>query len=240
MQFEILTVFPRMFDSALAEGVVAKGMDRGLIRVRWWDLRQFAGGRYRQTDDYPYGGGSGMVMKPEPIARALDALQAEGPRAHVVLLTPQGVPFRQERAAALAERERVALLCGRYEGVDERIRLHFVDEELSVGDYVLTGGGLPALVVLDAVARLVPGVLGSAESTRSDSFADGVLENPHYTRPAEFRGHEVPGVLLSGDHAAIRRWRRREALRRTRERRPDLLTRARLSPEDRELLEGLG
>ncbi|MBI2880785.1 MAG: tRNA (guanosine(37)-N1)-methyltransferase TrmD [Candidatus Tectomicrobia bacterium] len=233
MIFEVITIFPRMLDSPLAEGVLKKAIDKGLLTVRVHDLRDFTDDPYRTTDDSPYGGGGGMVMTPEPFARAVESLQKENPRGRVILLTPQGGLFTQERARALAREGRLILLCGRYEGVDERVREIYVDEEISVGDYVLTGGELPALVVIDAVARMIPGVLGCARSAEEDSFADGLLDFPHYTRPEVFRGSRVPAVLLSGDHGAIRRWRRRQALLRTAERRPDLIREEGLSEEER-------
>ena len=205
MIFEVITIFPRMFDSPLAEGVVRKAIDKGLLRVQVHDLRDYTDDPYRTTDDYPYGGGGGMVMTPEPISRALEEVQKGGPRARVIYLSPQGTVFTQDRARTLAKEERLILLCGRYEGVDERVRECYVDEEISIGDYVLTGGELPALVVIDAVARMMPGVLGCPASSEEDSFANGILDFPHYTRPEVFRGARVPSVLLSGDHKAIQK-----------------------------------
>jgi tRNA (guanine37-N1)-methyltransferase len=200
------------------------------------DIREHAAGKHSVTDDVPYGGGAGMVMKPEPLVGAIEAARAALPGAHVVLLTPQGAPFDQRKAEELSRRDRLVLVCGRYEGVDERV-LEYVDEELSLGDFVLTGGEFAALAVVDAVARLIPGVLGNEESPRAESFgSEMLLEGPQFTRPAEFRGERVPDVLLSGDHARIARWRRKEALLRTRERRPDLFQRMRLSDDDLRLL----
>ncbi len=239
LEFHILTVFPGMLISPLSEGILRKGIEKGLIEVRLWDLREFTTNQHRTTDDYPYGGGAGMVMKVEPIAAALEALKREFPGAHVILLSPQGARLTQRKVRELAERESLALICGRYEGVDERVAEAFVQEELSIGDYVLMGGELPALVVVDAVTRLVPGVLGSEASAAEDCFARGLLGHPQYTRPAEFKGLKVPEVLLSGNHKAIEGWRKREGLRRTRERRPDLLEEADLSPEEREFLKSL-
>jgi tRNA (guanine37-N1)-methyltransferase len=204
------------------------------------DIRDYATGKHRITDDYPYGGGGGMVMKPEPIFTAVETVLGEAlPETPVVLTSPQGRPFNQSLARELAGYKRLAIICGRYEGVDERVRQSLVTDEISIGDYVLTGGELPALVLVDAITRLLPGVLGDAGATIDDSHANGLLEYPHYTRPAEYRGAAVPDVLLSGHHAEIARWRRREALRRTWERRPDMLERVKLSAEDRQFLSGL-
>ena len=236
MIFDILTLFPAMFDSPFADSILGKAIDRGVIRIRTHNLRQWAQGRHQVTDDAPYGGGDGMVMKPEPIARALDELRGTEPPARVLLLTPQGRPFRQAEAAELALQERLLLVCGRYEGFDERIRT-LVDDEYSLGDFVLTGGEPAAVVMIDAIARLVPGVLGCGGSAEADSFSDGLLEYPQYTRPVEFAGMRVPDVLLSGNHKEIDRWRRREQIRRTLLRRPELLQTAPLSAEDRRLLE---
>jgi tRNA (guanine37-N1)-methyltransferase len=228
-------LFPDLFTSVLATTMLRKGQERGGLAFRFHDIRDYATDKHRVTDDTPFGGGQGMVMKPEPLVAAIEATGTGADRPLRVLLSPQGRPFDQAGAAALARREQVALVCGRYEGVDERVRA-FVDEELSVGDYVLSGGEIAALVVVDAVARLVPGVLGCAVSAEEESFADSLLEYPQYTRPREFRGRIVPEILLSGDHRAIARWRRQESLRRTLERRPDLIARASLTPEDREFL----
>jgi tRNA (guanine37-N1)-methyltransferase len=237
MRFDVLTLFPAMFDSPLRESILGKALERGLIEIRRVNIRDFAWDRHKTADDTPYGGGQGMVMKVEPIGRAVEHVRAEAPSGRVIYLTPQGCPFHQEKARELAALDHVILLCGRYEGVDERVRELFVDEEISVGDYVLTGGELAAMVVIDAVARLIPGVLGSDRSAEEDSFGDSLLEYPQYTRPPEFRDKAVPEILLSGNHAAIARWRRREALRRTLARRPDLLARASLSGEDRKMLD---
>ena len=237
MTFDIVTIFPRMVESGLAEGVVARGIERGLVTVAVHDLRAFTSDRHRSVDDVPYGGGPGMVMKPEPIGRAVEAIrQARGPLSAVVLLSPQGRRFDQREAERLAGLANVVLLCGRYEGMDERVRDAVATEELSIGDYVLSGGEPAALVVVDAVSRLVPGVVGDAESVEHDSFSRGLLDHPHYTRPADFEGRAVPEVLLSGHHAEVRRWRKRQALRRTLERRPELLEGATLDAEERELL----
>jgi tRNA (guanine37-N1)-methyltransferase len=231
---DIVTIFPAMFEGPFAAGMVAKAVAEGRCAIRVHDLRQWAAGRHRVTDDYAFGGGPGMVMKPEPFFGAVAALRRPGGRT--ILLSPQGRVFTQAVAAELAALPQLLLLCGRYEGVDERVRIALCDDELSIGDYVLTGGELPAMVVVDAVVRLLPGVLAPG-AAQGDSFATGLLEGPHYTRPRTYAGLSVPEVLLSGDHAAIARWRRKEALRRTLQRRPDLLARAPLDETDRRLLE---
>ena len=236
MEVHIVTLFPDLFASPLKESILGKAIDRGVVDVAVHDLRDHAQDKHRTADDAPYGGGAGMVLKPEPIIRALRAIETEAGPATVVLLTPQGIPFSQALAHRLSKEERLVLLCGRYEGVDERVRLHFTDLEISIGDYVLMGGEIPALVVLDATLRLLPGVVGDELSIQEDSFQTGLLDHPHYTRPAEAEGHKVPEVLISGNHEAIRRWRRKESLRRTRARRPDLLETAPLTDEDVELL----
>ena len=236
MIIDILTIFPQMVAAPLRESIVGKAIDRQLIDVRVTNIRDFALDKHNTTDDRPFGGGSGMVMKPEPLAAAIASVRAADPSVRVILLSPQGRMFKQEIAFELSRLQHICLVCGRYEGVDERIRNHYVDDEISIGDYVLTGGELPALIVLDAVARLVPGVLGSDESIAEESFVGGLLEYPHYTRPEIFEGHRAPEILLSGNHAAIRRWRRQQSLLRTRQRRPDLLKEEILSSEDRKLL----
>jgi tRNA (guanine37-N1)-methyltransferase len=237
MRIDIVTLFPGMFEGVLGESMLRVARDRGAVSVRVVDLRDFTEGRHRVADDYPFGGGGGMVLKPEPLFAAVEALRETASR--VVLLCPQGEPFSQARAARLAREAHLILLCGHYEGVDERVREHLVDEEISIGDYVLTGGELPAMVVLDAVVRLLPGVLGDPGGTARESFATGRLDYPQYTRPADFRGLRVPDVLRSGDHARIDRWRRREAFRRTLTRRPDLLDSVPLTPEERVWLDEL-
>lgn len=239
MRIEVVTIFPEFFCSPLACSILGRALDAGLVEVRVHNLRDFTTDKHQVVDDYPYGGGGGMVMKPEPFFAACEALAAEPPRPHVVLLSPQGRVFDQELARELAERPRIMLLCGHYEGVDERVRQELTDEEISIGDYVLTGGEPAALVIIDAVSRLLPGVLGDQEAPERDSFADGLLEHPQYTRPAEFQGLGVPEVLLSGHHEQIRRWRRKESLRRTYERRPELIEQALLTSEDEELLQEL-
>jgi tRNA (guanine37-N1)-methyltransferase len=239
IRFDILSVFPGMFTSAFECSLLKKAQEKNLIEIQVHDIRHYAQDRHRMTDDAPYGGGGGMVMKVEPIDRALQAVAPDRSQAMVVLLTPQGETFRQKIAEELAAYPRIVLVCGHYEGLDERVRTHLVDREISIGDYVLTGGELPAMVVVDAVARLVPGVLGNAVSAAKDSFAMGLLEYPQYTRPAEYRNWNVPDVLISGHHREIDQWRRRESLRRTLARRPDLLRQADLSAEDLAMIEAL-
>jgi tRNA (guanine37-N1)-methyltransferase len=234
MRFDIVTIFPDFFASPLATGLLGKAGERGLVEVRCHDLRRWTHDRHRTVDDAPFGGGAGMVMRPDPWFEALDELLAEGP-AHVLLLAPDGQRLDQPTVARLARQPRVILCCGRYEGVDERVRAR-VDEVLSVGDFVLAGGESAALVLLDAVARLVPGVMGNASSASDESFAWGLLEYPQYTRPATYQGMEVPEVLRSGDHGRIARWRREQSLERTRRLRPDLLASADLTPEERRRL----
>jgi tRNA (guanine37-N1)-methyltransferase len=238
VKFDIVTIFPDMIDAGLSEGVVARGIASGVLDVQVHDLRDFTTDRHRSVDDVPYGGGPGMVMKPEPLMKAVAHIAAtRGTPAAVVLLSPQGRTFTQAEAVRLAALGHVALLCGRYEGMDERVRELVATEELSIGDYVLSGGELAALVVVDAVSRLVPGVVGDEQSVAEESFSRGLLDYPHYTRPAEVAGRRVPDVLLSGHHAQVRRWRRKAALARTLERRPELLAEAALDDEDRRLLE---
>lgn len=241
MRIDLLTIFPRMLEGPLCEGIVQRARQAGLVDIRIHDLRDFSDDRHRSVDDAPFGGGPGMVMKAEPFFRAVEAIwpDGRGERDQVVLLSPRGRRFEQATARRYAERERLLLLCGRYEGIDERVSQVLADEELSLGDFVLTGGEVAALAVVEATVRLLPGALGDEGSAGADSFSGGLLDWPHYTRPARVRGHAVPEVLLSGDHERIRRWRRREALRATRERRPDLLRGARLDPEDEALLREL-
>ncbi len=223
MEFHLVTLFPEMFASPFESGIMSRALRNGLVKIETHNLREYGLGRYRQVDDEPYGGGSGMVMRPEPIAAAIDAITQRRPGLWRVLLTPQGELFRQPIAADLAKREPgLLLVAGRYEGVDERVRA-MVDQELSIGDYVLSGGELPAMVVIEAVTRLIPGVLGNSASLEEESFGSGLLEYPQYTRPESFRDATVPPVLLSGDHEKIRQWRREQALARTLKRRPDLL-----------------
>jgi len=221
MRFDVVTIFPDFIRAAVSYSIIKRAQESGTVEVGIHDLRDFTTDRHRSTDDAPYGGGAGMVMRPGPLFSAVESLELT-PDAPIVLLSPQGRPFTQAIAEQLAEAPRIALLCGHYEGFDERVREHLATDELSVGDYVLTGGELPALVVIDAVCRLLPGVLGNEESSSGDSFSDGLLEYPHYTRPPEFRGWVVPDVLLSGNHAEIAKWRRKEQMSRTQKRRPDL------------------
>jgi tRNA (guanine37-N1)-methyltransferase len=238
LEVEILTLFPRACAGYLAESILGKAQESGLVAVRITDVREHAPGKHRVTDDAPYGGGAGMVMKPEPLTDAIEAAKARLPGALVVLTSPRGARLDQALARRLSSHGELILVCGRYEGVDERV-IQAVDMEVSVGDFVLTGGELAALCVVDAAARLVPGVLGNEASADAESFAGEVqlLEHPHYTRPPVFRGMPVPEVLLGGDHRRIERWRRRESLRATRDRRPDLFARARLTDEDLRLID---
>ena len=238
VKFDIVTIFPRMIEAALGEGVVSRGIASGVLDVQVHDLRDYTTDRHRSVDDVPYGGGPGMVMKPEPLVRAVETIREKrGTPDAVILLSPQGRPFTQAEAVRLSQRLHIVLLCGRYEGMDERVPDLVGAEEVSLGDFVVSGGELPAMIIVDAVSRLVPGVVGDEQSVAEDSFARGLLDHPHYTRPAEFAGRRVPDVLLSGHHADVRRWRKRTALERTLERRPDLIERAELDEEDRELLE---
>jgi tRNA (guanine37-N1)-methyltransferase len=245
MQFEVFTLLPEVFPPYLESSILQKARQRGLIDVRVHNIRDYTHDRHHTTDDTPYGGGGGMVMKPEPVFEAIETVlgfeagQAQPPPLPVILLTPQGRVFTQRIAEELVAHERIALICGRYEGVDERIREHLVTDEISIGDYVLTGGELPALMIVDAVSRLLPGVLGDPTGAEDDSHSMGLLEYPHYTRPPGFRGWQVPDVLLSGDHARIEKWRREQALQRTLGRRPDILEKAELSEADKKILEKL-
>lgn len=242
MRFHVLTIFPAMFDGPMSESIISRAVERGLVRINLHDIRDYATDKHRSVDDYPYGGGYGMLMKPEPIFDAYAAVKrAEnlGEDTPVVLLTPQGTPFSQPIAERLATLNDIVLICGRYEGVDERVREYVATCELSVGDYVLSGGELAAMIVIDAVTRLIPGAVGSIESTQDDSFSTGLLQFPQYTRPAEHESGKVPDILLSGNHGEIEKWRRRESLRRTYHRRPDLLDSADLSAADRRFIDTL-
>ena len=236
MRFDVFTLFPEVFEPYLQSSILQRASQRGIADVQLHNIRDWTSDRHHITDDEPYGGGGGMVMKPEPVFAAVEGVLGAPPACPVILLTPQGRTFNQELAGKLSQEPHLALICGRYEGIDERIRQHLVDDEISIGDYVLTGGELPALVLIDAVTRLLPGALGDPDGPWDDSHASGLLEYPHYTRPAEFRGWRVPAVLLSGDHARLARWRREQALLRTWRRRPDLLATASLSDADLEFI----
>lgn len=236
IKFDVLSIFPEMFLSPLNFSLLKKAQEKGLINICLHDIRNWTSDKHKMTDDAPYGGGCGMVMKVEPVERALADIKAGTGPSDVILMTPQGEKLNQEIATALAGDNQIIIICGRYEGVDERIRMHLVDREISIGDFILTGGELPALVLIDAVSRLIPGVLGNAESSRSESFSNGLLEYPQYTRPADYKGWSVPDVLISGNHAEIELWRRRESLKRTYKRRPDLLQKVKLSVEDKKRL----
>jgi tRNA (guanine37-N1)-methyltransferase len=236
IRFDILTVFPEMFASPCGCSLLKKALDKGLIDIHLHDIRSHAGDKHRMTDDAPYGGGGGMVMKVEPIDRALSSVPLMNEDIPVILLTPQGERFCQKMAEELAGYPQLVLVCGHYEGVDERVRMHLVNREISIGDYVLTGGELSAMVIVDAVSRIIPGVLGNCGSAAEDSFSMGLLEYPQYTRPAEYQGWTVPDVLLSGNHREIEAWRRRESLLRTKKRRPDLLTDKVMTVEEKQWL----
>ena len=237
--FDILSVFPEMFQSSLGSSLIKRSIENGLVEVNLHNIRDYASDRHRTTDDTPYGGGGGMVMKVEPVANALKAIVSAGGKTLVILLSPQGETFEQKTVEELAQYSRIVLICGHYEGIDERIREHLVDREISIGDYVLTGGELPAMIVVDAVSRLVPGFVGNSKSVLYDSFSTGLLEGPHYTRPREYESWKVPEVLLSGHQKKIDEWRRRESLKRTLQRRPDMLRQVDLAKEDKKMLEEL-
>ena len=240
MHFDILTLFPGLFAGVFEESIIKRAREAGLVTVALHNIRDYAAGRHQVTDDTPYGGGGGMIMKPEPIFTAVEALTGEVmDQVPIVLLTPKGRRFTQSVARNLSRQPRLVLICGRYEGIDERVHRHLATDEISIGDYVLAGGEVPAMVVVEAVTRLIPGVLGDPSAPFEDSHAEGLLEYPHYTRPPTFRGHAVPEVLLSGHHAEIVRWRRRQALRRTWERRPELLESARLDEDERRYVQEL-
>ena len=239
MHFDVFTIFPEVMQPYLETSILQRARQSGLLTVHLHNIRDWTTDRHHTTDDTPYGGGGGMVMKPEPIFAAVEGVLGIPPACPVILLTPQGRPFTQRVAEELAGHPHLALLSGRYEGIDERVRQHLVPDEISIGDFVLTGGELPALVVIDAVGRLLPGALGDPQAAAQDSYATGLLEYPHYTRPPEFRGWGVPEVLISGDHGRIARWRREQSLLRTWQRRPDLLETAELNEQDREFLSEL-
>lgn len=236
MKFDILTLFPGMFSGPFDESIIRRGRDKQLIDIALHNIRDYAVDRHKTADDAPYGGGSGMVMKVEPLAACIEAVKAGNPGSTVLMTSPHGRPFTDKVARELAAQEGLIIICGRYEGIDERIRQLYVHDDISLGDYVLSGGEIAAMAIVDAVTRLIPGVLGSDESAETDSFCDGLLEYPQYTRPPEFRGLTVPDILLSGNHELIRKWRRRESLRKTRDLRPDLLAELELTREDRKML----
>jgi tRNA (guanine37-N1)-methyltransferase len=234
--FDVFTLFPEVFIPYLETSILKRAQEANIIEVALHNIRDWTSDRHHVCDDMPYGGGGGMVMKPEPIFAAVEGVLGASPACPVILLSPQGQVFNQSMAQDLAQQSHLALLCGRYEGIDERVIEHLVTDEISIGDYVLSGGELPALVLIDAITRLLPGALGDPEGPWDDSHATGLLEYPHYTRPPEFRGWGVPDILLSGDHARIAQWRRQQALLRTRQRRPDLLEKADLTDSDRDFL----
>jgi tRNA (guanine37-N1)-methyltransferase len=248
MQFEVFTLLPEVFPSYLETSIIKRARERGLINVRAHNIRDYTHDKHHMTDDTPYGGGGGMVMKPEPVFEAIESVLGLNPEPAppesesnipIILLTPQGRVFNQSIAQELSQHPRIVLLCGRYEGIDERIREHLVTDEISIGDYVLTGGELPALILIDAISRFLPDVLGDPTGAQDDSHAMGLLEYPHYTRPPEFRGWKIPEVLLSGAHAKIDKWRREQALLRTFKKRPDMLEKAELTKEDKKFVESL-
>ena len=223
LRFDIVSIFPGMFESPFADSIIQRAWEEGLLDLRVHDLRDYSLNKHRKVDDTPFGGGGGMVMNVEPIARVIAAIKKEVPETRTILLSPGGRPFDQEKAWELSRLPSLTLICGRYEGIDERVRLHFVDEEISIGDYVLTGGEIPAMVLVEAISRLVPGVLGDPESVVEESFTDGLLEYPQYTRPRDYQGFKVPEILISGDHKKIRDWQKAEAVKKTARVRPDLL-----------------
>jgi tRNA (guanine37-N1)-methyltransferase len=244
MRFDVLTLLPEVFPAYLESSIMQRARERGLIDVRVHNIRDYTHDKHHTTDDTPYGGGGGMVMKPDPVFEAVESVlgrfdYAQRGEIPIILLTPQGRVFNQSIAKELSQHSHIALLCGRYEGIDERIRTNLITDEISIGDYVLTGGELPALILIDALARLIPDVLGDPTGAEDDSHASGLLEYPHYTRPPEFRGLTVPDILLSGDHAKIAKWRREQSLLRTLKKRPDMLEKAELSKDDRKFVESL-
>ncbi len=239
MRIDVLTLFPEMFDGVFSSSILGKARDKGIVALQTVNFRAFSNNKHNTVDDYPYGGGGGMVLKPEPIFAAVEDLVSETSsiKPRVILMCPQGVPFSQRKAEELSKEEHLVFICGHYEGYDERIRQYLVTDELSIGDYVLTGGELPAMVVIDSIVRLLPGVLGNEQSAITDSFSTGLLEYPHYTRPVKFRDWDVPEILLSGHHENVDRWRRKQSLLRTLERRPDLLEGKELGKEERQWVE---
>ena len=239
LRFDIITIFPGMFESPFNESILKRGHEKGLLEFRTHDLRDYSLNKHKKVDDYPFGGGVGLVMNVEPISRAIEAIKKEVPKARTLLMSPSGKPFNQEKARELSAESNLILVCGRYEGIDERVRLHCVDEEISIGDYVLSGGEIPAMAVVDAMARLVPGVLGDENSIVEESFSDSLLEYPQYTRPRDFNGYKVPEVLVSGNHKEIQNWQRKESLKKTAEVRPDLLNKLKLTDQDKVALKEL-
>ncbi|MEK9197748.1 tRNA (guanosine(37)-N1)-methyltransferase TrmD [Ureibacillus sp. 179-F W5.1 NHS] len=238
MNIHVLSLFPEMFTGVFGSSILKKAQEKEAVTLSVSDIREFSNNKHKQVDDYPYGGGAGMVLKPEPMFQAVETI-TEGRKPRIILMCPQGERFTQKKAEELAKEEELVFLCGHYEGYDERIRQHLVTDEISIGDFVLTGGELPAMTVIDAVVRLLPGVLGQEDSHIHDSFSTGLLEHPHYTRPAEFRGMKVPDVLLSGNHANIEKWRQEQSLKRTFERRPDLLEQMELTKDQQAFIEAL-
>lgn len=237
MRFDIITIFPEIFNAYLNESILKRAIEKKIVEIKVYNLRDFTTDKHKTVDDYPYGGGPGMVMKPEPFFSAVESIKPDGIPRRTIMLSPQGKVFNQDMALSMAKENRNLLfMCGRYEAIDERVRENLVDEEISIGDYILTGGELPALVIIDSIVRLIPGVLGDERSKEEESFTWGILDYPHYTRPPEFRGLRVPDVLLSGNHKEISRWRRREALKRTMLRRSDLIEKVSLTDEDYKLL----
>ncbi|GBE06749.1 tRNA (guanine-N(1)-)-methyltransferase [bacterium BMS3Abin10] len=237
MKCDVLTLFPDIITAYLKESILKRAQKKKLLEVKTYNIRDFEPGKHKSVDDYPFGGGAGMVIKPEPLFKAIDFIKKDGEPRKIILLSPQGKPFDQSVAEEFSrEKKRLVFICGRYEGIDERVRAVLVDEEVSIGDYVMTGGELAALVIIDASVRLIKGALGDERSAEEDSFSRGLLDYPHYTRPREFRGFSVPDVLLSGNHKEILRWRRKEALRKTLEKRPDLIEKIHLTDEDKEII----
>lgn len=240
MNIHVLSLFPDMFDGVFGASIMKKAQEKGAVNFNVTDFRAFSNNKHNQVDDYPYGGGAGMVLKPEPLFNAVENLQAQGKKPRIILMCPQGERYSQQKAEELAQEEDLIFLCGHYEGYDERIREHLVTDEISIGDFVLTGGELAAMTIIDSVVRLLPGVLGQEASHINDSFSTGLLEHPHYTRPADFRGMKVPDVLLSGNHAKIDEWREEQSLKRTFERRPDLLENIELTEKQLTYLRSIG
>lgn len=240
MNIQVLSLFPDMFDGVFNASIMKKAQEKGAVSFDVTDFRSFSTNKHNQVDDYPYGGGAGMVLKPEPLFNAVEALQAKGKKPRIILMCPQGKRYSQQKAEELAQEEDLIFLCGHYEGYDERIREHLVTDEISIGDFVLTGGELAAMTIIDSIVRLLPGVLGQEASHINDSFSTGLLEHPHYTRPADFRGMKVPDVLMSGNHAKIAEWREEQSLKRTFERRPDLLENIKLTPKQLKYLQLIG